>query len=78
MVPKIMACRYETDRDETLVAQALATSSNSQQIPISIHHENGRQGILLTSTVVVGIQQGKEGANGEDVVILMKRRHLEG
>ena len=27
MVPKTMACRYEMEREETLVAQALATSS---------------------------------------------------
>jgi hypothetical protein len=29
MVPKIMAWRYDTERDETDVAQALATSSAS-------------------------------------------------
>ena len=31
MVHKIMACLYVTDRDETLVAQALATSSTSSK-----------------------------------------------
>ena len=33
---------------------------------------SGRQ---LTSTVVVGIEHGKERANGEDIVVLCKARH---
>lgn len=31
----------------------------------------------LTSTVVVGIEQGKEGADGKDIVVLGKARHCD-
>lgn len=29
----------------------------------------------LTCTVVVGIQHGKQGADGEDIVVLVEDRH---
>lgn len=31
---------------------------------------------LLTGTVVVGIKEGKQSANGEDVVVLVEIDHL--
>lgn len=57
------------DRDETLVAQAFATSS----IEV-IGRGNAEQArSLLTGTVVVSIKQGKESANCKDVGILIER-----
>jgi hypothetical protein len=32
----------------------------------------------LTSTVVVGIEHGKEGADGEDIVVSCKLGHCDG
>lgn len=54
-----------TDRDDTLVAQALATSSGEDVLALSnsVAWEEGK----LTGTVVVRLEQGKEGANGENV-----------
>jgi hypothetical protein len=64
---RIIACRYVTDRDDTLVAQALATSSGEEALALSntVAWEE-----KLTGTVVVRLEQGKEGANGENVGIL--------
>jgi len=36
-----------------------------------------KTGLVLTSTVVVGVEHGKEGANGKDIVVLLKTRHDE-
>lgn len=32
----------------------------------------------LTSTVVIGIEHGKEGADGKDIVVLGKLGHCDG
>lgn len=32
---------------------------------------------LHTSTVVVGVEQGEESADGEDIVVLLEARHLD-
>ena len=62
-----------TDRDDTLVAQALATSSGEEVLTLSntITWEKEE----LTGTVVVRLEQGKEGANGENIGIL-REHHL--
>lgn len=70
-VPNTMACRYETDRDETLVAQAFATSSTS----ISVTHRTKAE-LSLTGTVIVGVQHGKEGTNSEDIGVLIQRHFV--
>lgn len=63
-----------TERDDTLVAQALATSSEKSHfshVPLSIW-----EWAEHTGTVVVCLQQGKERADGEDVGVFLKDGHL--
>ena len=67
IVPKTMACLYEIDLEDTLVAQALATSSMK---PLELGPRAFRQ--ILTCSVVVGIEHGKERANHEHVGILVQ------
>jgi hypothetical protein len=71
MVPRTMAWRYETEREDTDVAHALATSSGVWLVRV-LQVSDWRQ---HTSTVVVGVEQGEEGANGEDIVVLGELRH---
>jgi hypothetical protein len=66
-----MACGYVTEREETLVAQALATSSVPESEPLkTLPYVLWLNGIVLTGAIVVGLEQGEEGADGEDVCIL--------
>jgi hypothetical protein len=60
------------DLDETLVAQALATSSYETLMSVI----QRRRSKTLTGTVIESIEHGKEGANDKDVGILMDR-HFE-
>lgn len=53
IVPKIMACRYVMEREETLVAQALATSSVYVSIPGLVM--DGVTGRRRTGAIVVGV-----------------------
>ncbi|KAJ8127508.1 hypothetical protein O1611_g6129 [Lasiodiplodia mahajangana] len=65
-----MAWRYEIDREETLVAQELATSSIYKSV---IHGKRWARGIArskLTGAIVVGVKEGEKGADGKDVVVL--------
>jgi hypothetical protein len=55
------------------VAHALATSSAGSQYQVS--KKSGGERAELTSTVVVGVEQREEGADGEDVVVLGELRH---
>ena len=65
-----MACRYVTDRDETLVAQALATSSGKSQ---HIGREKKKKKKKKhTGAIVVGLEQGKNAANGKHVCVFFK------
>jgi hypothetical protein len=73
IVPKTIACLYEMDLDDTLVAQALATSSERL---ISSRALWGDQSEPLTGTIVEGIEHSKERPNDEDVGILVE--HLDG
>jgi hypothetical protein len=63
------------DLEETLVAHAFATSS-IKLISIETGPENSRQ--LLTCTIVVCIEHGKESANDKDVGVVVELHHLEG
>lgn len=64
------------DLDDTLVAQEFATSS-MQMISIGIGMgEKQPRRVLLTCTVIVGIEEGKDGTDAEDVVVLVER-HLD-
>ena len=60
------------DREETLVAHELATSSNLWSGTLLFQVRR----VSLTGTVVEGVQQGKEGADGENVGVGVE--HLEG
>ena len=71
IVPRTIACRYETDRDETEVAHALATSSAGQGERQDISCSQS-----LTGTVVVRVEQREEGADREDVVVLAENGHF--
>ena len=66
MVAQTIAHLYEIERDDTLVAQAFATSSvesvNGAADVQWIHRMN-----RLTGTVVVGIEESEEGADDENV-----------
>lgn len=58
-----------TDRDETLVAQALATSSEKSQ---HIGRERKKREKKHTGAIVVGLEQGKNAANGKHVCVFLK------
>jgi hypothetical protein len=66
-----MAWRYEMEREETLVAQALATSS-VMFVSISFAEPDLGARQALTGSVVEGIEEGEKGANGKDVRIVVK------
>ena len=68
---RIMACWYVTEREETLVAQAFATSSVKMVRGVLYSTVSEQR----TGTVVVGLKQGKEGADGEDIGVLVKHLH---
>lgn len=57
------------DLEETEVAQEFATSSGYTCEETGA--EDGEMGGTLTGSVVVGIEQGEEGADGEDVGVLV-------
>ena len=60
------------DLDETLVAQALATSS----IRLSVRGNCDKKGFeLRTCSIVVGIEHGKKGADHKNVGVLVQ--HLD-
>lgn len=61
-----MACRYVTDREDTEVAQALATSS----IARSGHEYHGAGGVERTCTIVERFKKRKHCAKGKNVSIL--------
>ena len=74
MVPRTIACLYEMDLDETLVAQEFATSS-ARKVSILLPMGKGREAAEIpTCTIVEGIEQGKQGANGKDVGVLVEHR----
>ena len=66
------------DLDETLVAHEFATSSRRGLVSGHLHKTAVHLSAVLTCTIVVRIEHGKEGANGEDVRVLRKCRHLDG
>lgn len=70
-----MACLYEMDLEETLVAHALATSS-IKLISIRITPDSSWE--PLTCTIVICVKQGKESANDKDVGVVVELHHLEG
>jgi hypothetical protein len=57
------------DREETLVAQELATSSIYTSVMQAKARLKAMRG-TLTGAIVEGVKEGKQGANGEDVVVL--------
>jgi hypothetical protein len=66
-----MAWRYVTEREDTLVAQALATSSRREgRLAFLFRVMTGGTRRKLTSTVVIGFHQGKKGAYGKDVGVV--------
>ncbi len=72
IVPKIIACLYEIDLEETLVAQAFASSS---KLSVSVAYSGCSE--ILTCTIVVRIEHGKKGADDKDIGILVEH-HLDG
>lgn len=68
------------DLEETLVAHEFATSSMglSENDLIAPAHGTGMKAAVavLTSTVVECIEEGKESANGKDVIVLVEVRHV--
>ena len=73
-----MACRYETDLEETLVAQELATSS-TQRRKRSVRQvlAGVNLGSLLTGTIVEGVKEREEGTDHEDVGVLVENHFGE-
>lgn len=71
MVPKTMACRYEMEREDTLVAQEFATSSTEVRKQTRKAGDRGQ-----TGAVVVCIKHSKDGANGKDVRVVGEH-HLD-
>jgi hypothetical protein len=65
------------EREETDVAQALATSSVVERVSLvldgRVHTHGSKFG--RTSSIVVSIQQSKECANGKDVGVVVEN-HL--
>jgi hypothetical protein len=68
-----MAWRYVMDLDETLVAHAFATSSAF----LSVERSRGTK-LLLTGSIVVGIEHGKESAYDEHIGVLIESSHVAG
>lgn len=58
------------DREETLVAQELATSSID--IQWLVRGQPSKDRLLLTCTVVECIKHSKQRADGKDVIVLME------
>ena len=71
MVPRTIAWRYEMDREETLVAQELATSSENMQRLVEVNQYR-IDCMLLTCTVVECIKHSKQCANGKYIIVLVE------
>ena len=65
-----MAWRYVTERDDTLVAQAFATSSGRDSQYGWCDWSDGAS--RHTGTVVESLQQGEHGAEGEHIGVFFK------
>lgn len=64
------------DREETLVAQELATSSENMQRLVEVNQYR-IDCMLLTCTVVECIKHSKQCANGKYIIVLVES-HLDG